>query len=86
MSEEDTYWWRKARVLKPGLERDGFEVRLVNRLSCNLEDLKLCIEHRATHLPRWKAVYKNHVWVDQRTIPSLSEVRKMLKVKTCRMD
>lgn len=84
VSEEDVFWWRRARALRPGLERDGFEVHLVNRLSTDLETLKMAVEYQAIHVPRWRVEFNGEVWIDQNTIPTLAEVRKILEIKLCR--
>jgi hypothetical protein len=77
-TEEDIEGFRRARALAGGLKRDGWEARVVNRLSNNLDDLLLAAHYRAVQLPRWVVLRDGNVWMDSLTMPTLNQATRLL--------
>lgn len=78
MTEEDTENARRARALKAGLEKAGWNARVVNRLSNNLDELLLAAQYRVVHLPRWVVLLDDAVWRDANTMPTYNEATQIL--------
>ena len=77
-TEEDIEQTRRARALRAGLEKAGWQARVVNRLSNNLDELLLAAEHRVVHLPRWLVIDQGEVCHDANTMPSFNEAQRVL--------
>lgn len=78
VTEEDVESTRRAKALRAGLEREGWSCRVVNRLSNDLEELKLACKYLAVSLPRWVVMYDGESWRDEHGMPSFNEARKIL--------
>lgn len=77
-TEEDVECTRRARALRAALRRDGWDVRLVNRLSNKLDDLLLCAAEHIVRLPRWQVYINGKLWYDEHAMPSYNEAQKVL--------
>lgn len=87
ITEEDKFMVRRARVLKAALD---IKCRIVNRLSNDLDDLRLCGRYRALRLPRWVVLRDGEVIIDEERIPTYNEALQVLdpkgKTASCRTD
>lgn len=78
ITEEDLENARRAKTLRAGLERAGWSCRVVNRLSNDLDELRLAARYRAVHVPRWVIEVSGKVWRDELVMPSFNEASRVL--------
>jgi len=77
-TEEDIVNMRRATALAAGLTKAGWSARVVNRLSSDLEELRLAAKHRAIHIPRWLVLHNGRTWRDELVMPTYNEAAKLL--------
>lgn len=80
IAEDDIENARRARALKAGLTKDGFSCQIVNRLSNDLDELKLIAQYRAWELPRWLVLNKGKTEHDACVMPSYNDAISTLEL------
>lgn len=79
IAEDDKLNARRARALRSRLVRAGLECQIVNRLSNDLDELKLVATYRAWELPRWVVIHKGKTEHDECVMPSYNEALTVLE-------
>lgn len=80
IAEDDIENARRARALYAGLTKDGIDCQVVNRLSNDLDELKLIATYRVWQLPRWLVLHKGKTEHDACVMPSYNDATSILEL------